>query len=534
MIDAASAIRASILGAILLPVCLLAQDATGKITGVVTDPSGAVVSNASVTVTNLATNVSKETKTDSSGFYQAPLLPIGKYKVTATAAGFEKVEMVSQGNLEINQTMRIDIQLPVGKLSDTVVVESAANLVETENATLGGTVSGVAIEELPLNGRNTLDLLGTQPGVTLSNPDSGAAGSYSIGGQRTDSVTYLLDGGNNNSLLSNAVVANPNPDAVGEFRVLESNYSPEYGRNAGGIVSVVTKSGTNTLHGSAYDYIRNTDFDANRFFNNEQSLPVPVLKRNQFGATVGGPVVLPKIVNGRNKLFFFFSYEGQRQTALDSSPGKVITYTPAEAAGDFSALGPPGSNPVGTFLTNNLNNGNSYYQADPTKAAEGIIDPTKIDPVAQAYFKNNLIPTSPSGVLFPQAASTANYNEYLGKIDFNITSRDILTGTFTSQLYPTLQPFSNGSDVVGFPDTYQTNTYFGALTYTHTFTPALLNELRVTAQRLDHTQAYPATTAPTASQLGIAITPDRPAHYRVSGNRTEHWLQPSRPHYGNR
>jgi hypothetical protein len=137
MIDAASAIRASILGAILLPVCLLAQDATGKITGVVTDPSGAVVSNASVTVTNLATNVSKETKTDSSGFYQAPLLPIGKYKVTATAAGFEKVEMVSQGNLEINQTMRIDIQLPVGKLSDTVVVESAANLVETENATLG-------------------------------------------------------------------------------------------------------------------------------------------------------------------------------------------------------------------------------------------------------------------------------------------------------------------------------------------------------------------------------------------------------------
>jgi hypothetical protein len=517
MIDAASAIRASILGAILLPVCLLAQDATGKITGVVTDPSGAVVSNASVTVTNLATNVSKETKTDSSGFYQAPLLPIGKYKVTATAAGFEKVEMVSQGNLEINQTMRIDIQLPVGKLSDTVVVESAANLVETENATLGGTVSGVAIEELPLNGRNTLDLLGTQPGVTLSNPDSGAAGSYSIGGQRTDSVTYLLDGGNNNSLLSNAVVANPNPDAVGEFRVLESNYSPEYGRNAGGIVSVVTKSGTNTLHGSAYDYIRNTDFDANRFFNNEQSLPVPVLKRNQFGATVGGPVVLPKIVNGRNKLFFFFSYEGQRQTALDSSPGKVITYTPAEAAGDFSALGPPGSNPVGTFLTNNLNNGNSYYQADPTKAAEGIIDPTKIDPVAQAYFKNNLIPTSPSGVLFPQAASTANYNEYLGKIDFNITSRDILTGTFTSQLYPTLQPFSNGSDVVGFPDTYQTNTYFGALTYTHTFTPALLNELRVTAQRLDHTQAYPATTAPTASQLGIAITPDQPTGPPIIG-----------------
>ena len=517
MLNAARAIRASMLGAILLPACLLAQDATGKITGVVTDPSGAVVSNATVTVTNMATNVAKETRTDSSGFYQVPLLPIGKYKAVGAAPGFEKVEVVAQGNLEINQTMRLDIQLPVGKLTDTVVVESAANLVETENATVGGTVSGVAIEELPLNGRNTLDLLGTQPGVTLSNPDSGAAGSYSIGGQRTDSVTYLLDGGNNNSLLSNAVVANPNPDAVGEFRVLESNYSPEYGRNAGGIVSVVTKSGTNTLHGSAYDYVRNTNFDANSFFNNEQGLPVGVLKRNQFGATVGGPVFIPKIVNGRNKLFFFFSYEGQRQTALDASPGKVITYTPAEAAGDFSALGPPGSNPVGAFLLNNLNNGDSYYQADPTKAAAGIIDPSKIDPVAQAYFAAHLIPTSPSGILFPQAPATANYNEYLGKIDYNISSRDLLSGTFTSQIYPTLQPFSNGSNVVGFPDTYQTNTYFGAVTYTHTFTPSLLNEFRLTAQRLDHTQAIPATTEPTASQLGINITPDQPTGPPIIG-----------------
>jgi outer membrane receptor protein involved in Fe transport len=518
MINAARTIRASILGAILLPACLLAQDATGKVAGVVTDPSGALVSNATVTVTNLATNISKETKTDSSGFYQVPLLPIGKYKVVASAAGFERVEVVARGDLEINQTMRVDIQLPVGKLSDTVVVESAANLVETENATVGGTVSGVAIAELPLNGRNTLDLLGTQPGVTLTNPDSGAAGNYSIGGQRTDSVTYLLDGGNNNSLLSNAVVANPNPDAVGEFRVLESNYSAEYGRNAGGIVSVVTKSGTNTVHGSAYDYLRNTDFDANPFFNNEEGLPVPVLKRNQFGATLGGPVVLPKIVNGRNKVFFFFSYEGQRQEATEGpNPGLVNTYTPAEATGNFSALGAPGSNPVGAFLLNNLNNGDSYYQANPTLAAEGIIDPTKIDPVAQAYFADHLIPTSPTGFLFPQASSTANYNEYLAKIDFNISSRDILTGTFTSQVYPQLEPFSNGSNVTGFPGTYQTNTYFGAIAYTHTFTPSLLNEFRLTAQRLDRSQAVPATSTPTASQLGVAITPDQPTGPPIIG-----------------
>jgi outer membrane receptor protein involved in Fe transport len=502
MIYAARAIRASILGAILIPACLMAQDATGKITGVVTDPSGAVVANASVTIINLGTNFSKAAMTDSSGFYQAPLLPIGKYKVIASAGGFEKVEVVTQGNLEINQTMRIDIQLPVGKLTDTVVVESAANLVETENATVGDTVTGMAINELPLNGRNTLDLLKTLPGITPSNPDSGAEGNYSIGGQRTDSITYLLDGGNNNSLLGNAVVANPNPDAVGEFRVLESNYSSEYGRNAGGIVSVVTKSGTNSLHGSAYDYVRNNDFDANSFFNNQQGLAVPVLKRNQFGATIGGPVVVPKIVNGRNKLFFFFSYEGQRQTALDISPGKVTTFTPAEAQGDFSQS--PGQSLVAAYLA-----ANPYYQPDPALAAQGIIDPSRISPVAKAYFTNNLIPTSASGYLFPEASGTNNYNQFLAKIDYNITSRDLLSGTITGERYPQFDPFRGSTNVVGFPVTYQDNSYFGTLTYTHTFTPSLLNELRLTAQRLNHAQAIPATTQPTAASLGIAITPDQ-------------------------
>jgi outer membrane receptor protein involved in Fe transport len=500
MINAARAIRASILGTILLPICLLAQDATGKITGVVSDPSGAVVANAAVTVTNLGTNFSKATKTDSSGVYQALLLPIGKYKITATAPGFEKVTSVPQNALEINQTMRVDIQLEVGKLTDTVVVESTGSLVDTESSTVGATVTGMAIMELPLNGRNTLDLLKTQPGVTPGNPDSGAQGSYSIGGQRTDSVTYLLDGGNNNSLLGNAVVANPNPDAVAEFKVLENNYTAEYGRNAGGIVSIVTKSGTNTLHGTLYDYVRNTDFDANTFFNNEQGLPIGVLKRNQFGGTFGGPIVIPKIVNGRNKVFFFFSYEGQRQTSNDAL-GETTVFTPAEAQGNFS--GSPGQQAVATFLANN-----PYYQSNPALAAQGIIDPNSISPVAKAYFANNLIPITASGLLFPQAPAIANYNEYLGKLDYNITSRDIFTFTFTHQLYPQYYPFWN-NNVPGFPITRGNDTFSGTVAYTHTFTPTLLNELRVTAQRLDHSQDVPANKQPDAAQLGINITPDQ-------------------------
>jgi outer membrane receptor protein involved in Fe transport len=488
---------------------LLAQDATGKITGTVTDPSGSVVPGAKITVLNADTNISKKATTDKNGVYQVPSLPIGHYRVRAEAGGFAKIEVAGTNSLEINQTLRIDIRLEVGQVSDTVTVESGGNLVETQNSTVGATVTGNAIFELPLNGRNTLDLLGTQPGITPTNPDSTASGNYSIGGGRTDSVTYLLDGGLNNSLLSNGAVIDPNPDAVAEFRVLESNYGAEYGRNAGGIVSVVTKSGTNQLHGTAYDYARNDALNANTFFNNEQGLSRPILKRQQFGGTIGGPVLIPHVIDGRNKLFFFFSYQGQRQNALDTSPGKVTAYTPLESQGNFSQSVSGGPDPlVASYLA-----ANPYYQPDPALAAQGMIDPTRIDPIARSYFTKNLIPTSPSGFLFPQAGLKANYNQYLGKIDYTISSKDTLSGTFSNQDYPVLYPFSGGSsgtNVVGYPVNSSDTTYFGTITYTHTFTPALLNQFRATAQRLDHHQAFPAVQLPTASQLGIGVTPDDP------------------------
>lgn len=296
----------ALLSLLLLAPATRAQDATGKIAGNVTDASGGVVPRATIVVTNLDTKASKQTVTDRQGFYQVLQLPIGYYEVSAEAAGFSKVIARPHSPLEINQTLRVDLALELGTARTLITVEGHAGNVETEDNTVGGTVTGQAIFELPLNGRDTLDLLKTQPGVTPTNPDSTAAGNYSIGGGRTDSVTYLLDGGLNNDLLDNSAIVDPNPDAVAEFRVLESTYSAEYGRNAGGIVSVVTKSGTNQLHGTAYDYVRNDYFDANDFFSNQQNLPRAILKRNQYGATFGGPVVIPHVVNGRNKLFFFF------------------------------------------------------------------------------------------------------------------------------------------------------------------------------------------------------------------------------------
>jgi hypothetical protein len=340
--------------------------------------------------------------------------------------------------------------------------------------------------------------------VTPSNPDSGAAGGYSIGGGRSDSVTYLLDGGLNNDLLSNAIVVNPNPDAIAEFRVLESAYGAEYGRNAGGIVSIVSKSGTNQVHGTAYDYVRNTDFDSNDFFSNQQNQPRAILKRNQYGATFGGPVVIPHILNGRNKLFFFFSYQGQKQTQ-DVLEGEVLTYTPAEATGNFSQAvnGGPDPNVVNFLLAN------PYFQPVPALANQGIIDPTKIDPVAQAYFKNGLIPTSPSGSLFPTGSALANNNEYLGKLDYSISSHDTVSATFTAHDAETTNPFAN-ADVNGYTSAGFTQTYSGSITYSHVFTPAIVNEARVTAVRSTPSQATPVTPLDkvTPADLGVNITPD--------------------------
>ncbi len=487
---------------LLLAPAAWAQDATGKIAGNITDASGAGVPRAKIVVTNLETNIQKQAVTNDQGFYQVLQLPIGHYEVSAEAQGFSKSVSRPVNPLEINQTLRVDLSLEVGAASISVTVEGQAGNIETGNSTVGGTVTGEAIFELPLNGRNSLDLLATQPGVTLTNPDSTAAGNYSIGGGRTDSVTYLLDGGLNNDLLDNSIVVNPNPDAVAEFRVLESTYTAEYGRNAGGIVSVVSKSGTNQFHGTLYDYVRNTDFDANDFFNNQQGLPRSVLRRNQYGGTFGGPIL-------RNKLFFFFAYQGQRQTQ-DQLQGSVTTYTPAEAMGDFSQLGSAPTNPVANFLQAQLAQGNTYYQSNATLAAQGIINPSSIDPVAQAYFKNGLIPTSPTGILYPTASAIDNNNEYLGKLDYSISSRDTVSGTFSAHDRDVTFPYSF-ANVNGYTSADFEQTYSGNINYTHVFTPSLLNEARATAVRTTPNDRSPTTALSkvTPADLGVNITPDQ-------------------------
>src|SRR5271168_5263573 len=282
-----------------------AQDATGRIFGTVYDQQGAVIPEAKITVTNTATQDARGATTNKEGTFQLLSLPIGTYNITAEHAGFRTVVSQEQ-KLLINQALRIDFKMEVGVENQTVNVGAEAAPVETVNPTLGQSITGRALTNMPLNGRDMLDLALLQPGVTESNDDNGGAGNYSIAGGRTDSVTFLLDGGLNNDLLDNSNLLDPNPDAVAEFRLLTSNYTAEYGRNGGGIISVVTKSGSNQLHGSLFEFFRNDALDANDYFNIPLGLPRLDLKRNQYGATLGGPIF-------KDKAFFFLAYQGTRQ-----------------------------------------------------------------------------------------------------------------------------------------------------------------------------------------------------------------------------
>ena len=309
--------------AVALTVFAAAQNTNGRVIGIVTDPQGAAVPGAKATVTNVGTNVNWNTMTDDKGNYQVLDVPIGMYTVTIESRGFAKAKTEPQ-ELTINQALRIDIHMKVGGVNEVVDVQSQASQVETVNPTIGGTVTGKPIQDLPLNGRNTLDLALTQPGVipiaddigTYGTSNGGSSetglGGISIAGGRGDAVTYLLDGGMNNRTTSNQVVFNPNPEAVEEFRLLENNYTAEYGRNGGGTISVVLKSGTNALHGSLFEYLRNDAMNANDYIDNEIGQPRQVLKRNQFGGVIGGPITLGNWLNGKDRLFFFFGYQGQR------------------------------------------------------------------------------------------------------------------------------------------------------------------------------------------------------------------------------
>src|SRR6266403_2143819 len=320
---------------------LRAQVDTGSILGTVTDASGAPVNGARVTLTNEGTSAALSTTTGPDGSYKFTPLKIGSYKVTASFQGFQTTTQI---NIPVNvgAEVVINFALKPGAVTETVEVTSAAPVLETQNGSVGQVVDSHSVNNLPLNGRNFTFLAQLAAGVNTPQADTrgnAASGAFAANGLRPAQNNYLLDGIDNNSdtvdfLNGTNFVVLPPVDAVQEFKVQTSDFSAEFGRSGAAVLNATIKSGTNQLHGAAWEFFRNDKLDAADFFENAGGIPKGELRQNQFGFTAGGPVVIPKVFNGRNKVFFFGDYEGLRRVQGTILTGSVPT--DAERASGFT------------------------------------------------------------------------------------------------------------------------------------------------------------------------------------------------------
>jgi hypothetical protein len=434
----------------LFVICLSAvsfgQNVTGTISGTVSDSKGGVVPNAGVTVTNADQKVAVRTiTTDDRGQYVAALLPVGRYNVTVEAAGFKRA-IQSGIVLNVDDRIAANFTLEIGSVSETISVEANALHVDTESATATGVISGLQLRELSLNSRNYAQLVLLVPGASDSgNADQIFPGAtapigtnvmtFQINGGRREENNWQVDGADNVDRGSNLTLLSfPSIDAISEFRVVRGAYDAESGRSAGAQVNVITRSGSSDIHGGVYEFFRNNVLNANSFFNNATNpvVPRPVLRYNDFGGTIGGPVWIPKIYEQRNKTFFFVSEEARR----------IVTY----------------SNPTATVPYSGMTNGqfnhvvctqwaNSNGAAGPCTAYGTSIPTTSIDPLATAYVKDLF-----SKFPLPNAATAAspftdittlgnvfNFREDMIKIDHVFGPKLSVNGKFLHDSNPTVE-----------------------------------------------------------------------------------------------
>src|SRR5438067_7540650 len=410
-----------------IPFAVSGQVTTATIVGTVTDPGGAVVPSAQVTARNADTGLTRTAASNDEGSYRIEFLPVGKYSVEVTLAGFKKA-LVSDIVLQVNDTARVDLSLTVGQVSETVTIaESASPAINTSTAEIGRTIQSAEITALPLVERNVYTLLDLTPGVQANNNGVATASTgtstFILGypEQRTlinggtdggtGSVNYYLDGGINMTNLRNTGNILPNPDAIQEFRVQTNSYNAEYGRYASGIINVLTKSGTNDFHGSAFEFLRNTVFNANDWGSTLARAP---FHRNQFGATLGGPIK-------HDRAFFFVSYSGLRQATSTFLSGARVP-TVLERIGNFTASATKPTDPANNapFVCGGVTN---------------VICPNRLDPVAMKII-NTYIPLSNVTLSNGNAGwqgnlpTPYNFNEYLGKVDYQLNDAHRLTVSY--------------------------------------------------------------------------------------------------------
>ena len=316
----------------------------GDISGAVRDSSGASIPGAQVTIVNVDTNATRTAISNDAGFYSFPALPPGTYSVKTEKTGFKTVTRPDI-LIQVQQSARVDVELPVGQVTESVEVSATAAMLTTENATVGTVIENKRIVDLPLNGRNALSLVALSPNVSFGFPSAGQAGSrqggiradrsISIAGQRSQFNHFTLDGVENTDPNFNTYVVEPSVDALQEFKVQTGIYPAEFGRGTSQ-VNMSTKSGSNEFHGTAYEFLRNDKLDAKNYAFTTARPPKDPFKLNQFGFTIGGPVLIPKVFNGKNRVFFMTNYEWFRQRR--NVQGLFTVPSAAARTGDFSSL----------------------------------------------------------------------------------------------------------------------------------------------------------------------------------------------------
>ncbi len=458
-----------LLAIVIAGVSVDAQQITGSIRGTVVDPSGAVVSGATVAARQTETGLTRTAVTDRVGAYVVLELPVGHYEVQVEAKGFQKY--IQQGIvLDVNETANVPVRLSVGAETEQVQVHADAQLIESGVTSLGKTVSEREVLDLPLNGRNFTQLGLLQPGVVPLTPGLAEAGgslregqAYAVNGQRPESNNFLIDGANNFNGVDGGFVLKPPVDAITEFRILTHNAGAEFGQSLGSTTNIITRSGTNRFHGALWEFLRNDAFDATNYF----AARTEPLKQNQFGATFGGPI-------RKDKTFFFAYFEGFRNRQGQTTSSTVPSV--AERNGDFSALCPEG------FTAGFCNNQNhqlfNVFLSQPYPNNQYPVD-TQTNPITQNLLQYIPFPNSGPNVFTTTQVVRQDSNQGGVKIDHYLTPSDILNFRYSIIDGTQFNPIpTSGASVPGFPVGQDQRAQNFVLQETHTFSPSMIGVFR--------------------------------------------------------
>jgi Carboxypeptidase regulatory-like domain len=487
---------------LIIPPRAALADVGGRIQGTVTDPTGAVVPDVSVTVTNVATGVSRKVTSSTTGFFEFLSLPApGTYNVAAEKSGFKKYSTL-QIPLSLNQIYVLNIQMELGAVTQEVTVRGVPTQVEKVSIELGATISASDAEKLPLNGRNWVQLQQTLPGVVAA---ADARGNYATNGSQPDQNSYLINGIDSNDLPLNTALVIPSPDAIAEVHMITNTINPEYGRNSGAIMNAITKSGSNAFHGDAFEFFRDTGLNARNFF---KATP-DVFHQHQFGGTIGGPI-------RKDKTFFFFSYQGTRNR-IPQSGGNTTVFTQDQRDGLFPFIDDPDNPQLGAVSPFAMEgeDGNTYPAGTPytTLFPTGQIPSSNFNPLA-ASLMNQFVP-------LPNSASGTEYNfnpvtsgvadQYFTRIDENLGSKDLLWGSWLWERHPTTDalPFT-GADLPGFSAVNKRHIQNYSATWEHTFSGSMLNEARIGYTRFNYLAVSPVNPLDPSSVGFTGIRPQDP------------------------